>query len=102
MLRYVVLHHIGYGEPHYDLMVEDAPGGLLRTWRLDRWPAAEDVKVTSLPVHRRAYLTYEGPVSGNRGEVRRVAEGVLSSDARLETAKDILALINRHRHEAQP
>lgn len=26
--------------------------------------------------HRREYLTYEGPVSGGRGRVRRVAEGV--------------------------
>ena len=25
--------------------------------------------------HRREYLTYEGPVSGGRGEVKRVAGG---------------------------
>lgn len=32
--------------------------------------------------HRKAYLTYEGPVSGERGRVRRVAEGEVEVLAR--------------------
>lgn len=39
--------------------------------------------LTPLAEHRRAYLEYEGPVSGNRGAVRRVAGGsykVLQND----------------------
>ncbi len=32
-------------------------------------------QVTPLPDHRREYLDYEGPVSGDRGHVRRVAAG---------------------------
>ena len=47
-------------------------GDALRTWRLARPPDAdEDVIVEPLADHRRAYLDYEGPVSGGRGEVRR-------------------------------
>ena len=33
-------------------------------------------RVESLPNHRRAYLDYEGPISGDRGSVRRVAAGM--------------------------
>ena len=76
--RYVVLHHTGHGPDHYDfLLATDADGPLL-TWRLARWPVdpADAVAAEPLPPHRRAYLTYEGEVSGGRGRVRRVAEGV--------------------------
>lgn len=73
MLRYVVLHHTGFGQPHYDLMFETAPGSPLATWRSATWPAVSDL--TPLAEHRRAYLDYEGPVSNNRGQVKRVAAG---------------------------
>ena len=47
-------------------------GEVLRTWRLSHPPDAdEDVLAEPLPDHRRAYLDYEGPVSGGRGEVWR-------------------------------
>ena len=74
-VRYVVLRHEGVAEPHFDLMVEMKPGGKLATWRTPVWPIKEATKVTSLELHRREYLTYEGPVSGDRGTVRRVDEG---------------------------
>jgi hypothetical protein len=32
-----------------------------------------------LPDHRRAYLQYEGPVSGDRGDVVRLRDGVIES-----------------------
>ncbi|MCC7350946.1 MAG: hypothetical protein IT446_10275 [Phycisphaerales bacterium] len=75
-LRFVILHHQGIESPHYDLMIETAEGSALSTWRLDRWPPADGDVVTPLPDHRRAYLDYEGPISDNRGHVRRIAAGV--------------------------
>ena len=74
MHRYVVLHHTGHGEPHYDLMIGPADGPLV-TFRLPAWPVASRVTIEPLPDHRAHYLTYEGPVSGGRGEVRRVEAG---------------------------
>jgi len=73
--RYVVLHHTGIDEPHFDFMFETAPGSPLTTFRLSQWPEIENTEVTKLRDHRRAYLTYEGDVSSDRGRVDRVAEG---------------------------
>ena len=75
MLRYVVLHHTGIENPHYDLMLELTPGSELSTWRVSRWPPLADDAFTPLPEHRRVYLEYEGPVSANRGKVKRAAAG---------------------------
>jgi hypothetical protein len=74
-LRYVVLRHEGFGEPHFDLMIEDVRGGQLLTWRSPAWPPVDGTKLTPLAAHRRAYLDYEGPLSGGRGSVRRVDQG---------------------------
>ncbi len=75
VLRYAVLRHEGILEPHFDLMFETSPGSPLATWRSPAWPLRADTPLTPLPDHRAEYLTYEGPVSGNRGHVRRVAAG---------------------------
>jgi hypothetical protein len=75
MPQYVVLHHTGHGPAHYDLMLAMDDVSPLLTWRLPAWPPAPGTSATPLPAHRREYLTYEGSVSGDRGEVRRVAEG---------------------------
>ena len=75
VLRYVVLHHSGFGEEHYDLMLELESGSKLSTWRLPHWPPREGDSFTPLADHRRDYLEYEGPISGNRGSVKRVAAG---------------------------
>ena len=74
-LDYVVLHHAGHGEPHYDLMLDVSPDSDLRTWRVYHWPPMAMTRVVRLSDHRRRYLTYEGPISGGRGEVRRVERG---------------------------
>jgi hypothetical protein len=51
-------------------------GDALRTWALDALPTADDsATADQLADHRLAYLDYEGPVSGNRGEVRREDAG---------------------------
>lgn len=61
---------------HFDLMFETAAG--LLTWAVDRLPVIGQPPqpALSLPLHRAAYLDYEGPVSGDRGSVRRVQAGI--------------------------
>ena len=56
-------------------MLED--GDVLLTWRLVELPTIGGAAVVAqrLADHRRAYLSYQGPVSGGRGEVRRVDAG---------------------------
>ncbi|MGE5609047.1 MAG: hypothetical protein ACM359_07320, partial [Bacillota bacterium] len=70
-----ILRHEGIPEPHYDLLFETAPGSPLAAWRSPTWPVEPDTDLTPLPDHRPAYLEYEGPVSRNRGTVKRVAAG---------------------------
>jgi hypothetical protein len=73
MPRFVVLIH---DSPllHWDFMLEKE--AILRTWRLARVPdGTGPIDAEALADHRLAYLDYEGPVSGNRGEVRRFDRG---------------------------
>src|SRR4051812_1567314 len=71
--RFVVLEHSWNGV-HWDLMLEAGRG--LRTWAIDEpIRAGVELSARQLADHRLAYLAYEGPVSGQRGHVRRVAEG---------------------------
>jgi hypothetical protein len=74
----VILEHTGSAEykpgVHWDLMLE--VGDRLRTWELDAVPAdGITIHATELGLHRLDYLDYEGPVSGNRGSVRRWDSG---------------------------
>lgn len=76
--RFVILHHQLRGGEHWDLMLEY--GEILATWQLLTEPVGGSV----LPIpakrigdHRKAYLAYEGPVSGDRGQVRRVDSGTV-------------------------
>ncbi len=69
MPRFVILEH-DHPHVHWDLMLE--AGATLRTWRLSQPPSlGEIIAAESLGDHRTMYLDYEGPVSGNRGKVRR-------------------------------
>ncbi len=74
-LRFVIVHHTGIDDPHFDVMFETAPGSALTTFRLPAWPPTAPLSATPLRDHRAAYLDYEGPVSHDRGQVRRVQEG---------------------------
>src|SRR3954469_3481557 len=71
-LRYVVLRHESVDDPHFDLMFETKPGSDLVTWRATEWPITDTTEFTPLRPHRRAYLQYEGPISGDRGTVHRL------------------------------
>lgn len=74
-LRYIILHHSGIAEPHFDLLFETHPGSMLATWRSTEWPIEARTPVTRLRDHRRLYLDYEGDLSDGRGSVQRIAEG---------------------------
>lgn len=90
MPRFVVLVHEWNGT-HWDFLVED--GEALRTWAIDEpiVPGAI-LKARALPPHRPIYLDYEGPISGDRGHVRRLDRGeaavVAWSDDRVELVLD--------------
>ena len=74
--HYVVLHHVWHGQAHYDLMFETSAGSALATWRsASDGRCTGESPLTPLADHRRAYLEFEGEVSGNRGQVKRVAAG---------------------------
>jgi DNA polymerase Ligase (LigD) len=89
MPRFVLLYHDCPSDyerpPHWDLMLQS--GEVLRTWALVELPGAwqferssavtvpDAVEAEELGDHRLAYLDYEGPVSGERGSVRRVDTG---------------------------
>jgi len=69
MPRFVILEH-DWPTLHWDFLLEAGP--VLRAWRL----LAEPAPGTPSPAepnadHRLLYLDYEGPVSGNRGTVKR-------------------------------
>lgn len=73
MARFVILTH-DWPTPHWDFLVE--AGGVLRAWRLLAEPGAgRDVAAEPNADHRPFYLDYEGPVSGNRGDVSRWDRG---------------------------
>ncbi|MHC4562329.1 MAG: DNA polymerase ligase N-terminal domain-containing protein [Planctomycetota bacterium] len=78
--EFVILRHSDFGPMHYDLMLRY--GEALATWQLATDPRTiepgQSVEAKRLPDHRLAYLTYEGPVSGGRGRVERVAQGTYS------------------------
>ena len=77
MPQFVILRHTfppgNERADHFDVMLED--GDTLLTWAIAAMPSATKQLAAELSPHRRAYLTYEGPVLNNRGEVQRVAAG---------------------------
>lgn len=79
--RCVVLSHQTRGGDHFDLMVEQTPGGRLATFRIAVhprfWAKAGRLTLTPLADHRRDYLTREGDLSGGRGWVHRIDSGIV-------------------------
>ncbi|MBK7405568.1 MAG: hypothetical protein IPJ41_13305 [Phycisphaerales bacterium] len=93
MGRSVLLRHdLPDGSHHFDWLIEPAGPGpgtgpedrVLVAWRLPVPPGpGVELRAARLEPHRRLYLAYEGPVSGGRGSVRRIASGtgVILTDA---------------------
>lgn len=75
MPHFVILEHDDSQGRHFDFMLETAEG--LKTWAIPSAPQVNvEIPCVMLPDHRRLYLDYEGPVSGDRGTVRQWAGGV--------------------------
>jgi hypothetical protein len=74
MPRFVLLEH-DHPHLHLDLMLE--VGAVLWTWQLPSIPEeGSAVEARRIFDHRLVYLDYEGPISGNRGQVRRLDTGL--------------------------
>lgn len=78
--RVVLLRHdLPDGSSHFDWLLEPREGLPLIAFRvahrLDLVTPAE-FSAQRIPDHRREYLDYQGPVSGGRGTVSRVAQGL--------------------------
>lgn len=80
----ILRHTLPDSSVHYDWMIQ-WPGlkseDSLLTFRCDTRPDREvpesaHIVLERLPNHRSMYLTYEGPITRNRGSVERVAFGV--------------------------
>lgn len=99
MPEYVVLHHRGLpgktlprgAQDHFDWMFEN--GDSLLTWATDSLPsktAPSSLPAIQLPAHRIHYLTFEGSLSEDRGELERAEAGtfelVRANDAHYEFA----------------
>ena len=92
-MRFIIHHHSGEksGTDHLDFMIETESG--LATWRvavedMTRLRNGESVPAQKIADHRKEYLSYEGPVSHDRGKVSIVDTGgheLLVSDS--ETMK---------------
>jgi hypothetical protein len=84
--RFAILMHTGHGPTHYDVLLEC--GEVLATWQCQADPthlAALPLACRRIADHRTAYLDYEGPVSGGRGEVERIEAGTWEP---VETGED--------------
>jgi DNA polymerase ligase (LigD)-like protein len=89
--RFVVLRHETPADAprptHWDFMLETVAG--LRTWALAQCPADGQATVAeSLSDHRIEYLTYEGPISKDRGHVEQFDAG--SFECRRAEADEIV------------
>lgn len=81
--RFAVLRHEcgsangGAEASHWDLLLELPGEQKLVTWQVRIDPAVwpRQLPAERIADHRKIYLTYEGQVSGDRGSVKRVAEG---------------------------
>ncbi|MFH0938648.1 MAG: hypothetical protein V1899_05135 [Planctomycetota bacterium] len=121
-MRYVILHHTDWTEQpdHYDLMLQLEEGGddddlALKTFSTlsNEFPtgASHQPLATShqqpinllrlISNHRRAYLTFQGSISRNRGQVKRVDEGVLTRFEQSSVGGELRAQFSGHRLNGQ-
>ena len=78
MPRYVILAH-DWPFAHWDLLLEAGP--VLKAWRLLAEPGpGRTVPAEPNRDHRRFYLDYEGPLTGDRGTVTRWDAGTYEGE----------------------
>lgn len=88
-------HTLPDGTWHYDWLIDRGDTGKLLTFRVrDRIDVPEITAFTCERTadHRRDYLDYQGPVSGGRGEVERLAEGVVERLS--ESPSQVIVTVN--------
>lgn len=95
-----LLHSLPDGSAHIDLMIAVDAEAMqpLVTFRLphpvDELKAGEAVEITALGGHRPQYLTYEGPLSGDRGSVARVWAGRARWIERNPSSMEVVLIAN--------
>ena len=77
-------HHTRSDAVHWDFLIEVPDVELLATWRLAEDPTqqAGEIAAERIADHRPAFLDYEGPLSADRGSVRRVDRGTATVQRR--------------------
>lgn len=76
-------HRLPDGSEHVDWLIAQDPRGALPLLsfrvarRIDDLREGEAVGAERLAEHRPMYLSYEGPISGDRGEVERLCGGTV-------------------------
>jgi len=90
-LATVILRHASRLDVHYDWLLDPPSGGLRDTGMASgappllwtgrtalapqAWAIVRTWRIEQIGDHRRDYLTYEGPLTGGRGTVRRADHG---------------------------
>lgn len=95
---FVILEH-DWPMLHWDMLIDlDACQERVATWAINHLPkdfaySGQAIKLTD---HRRIYLNYEGPISGNRGKVERIYSGSfqLINDEGSDSSREIKLIIN--------
>jgi hypothetical protein len=88
--RFAVLQH-DHPFLHWDLLLEHPEKGTALTWRLMSEPTAGGrIQAQRIGDHRLHYLTWEGPVSGDRGSVQRIAAGTYIGQLRADGTAGVL------------
>jgi len=95
---FVIHRHVKNDGVHFDLMIRR--GEKLATWSFPEMPGAAEITGKRNFDHRLEYLTYEGPISNNRGETTIVDRGscnVLTfQDTRVEVIFEGARLAGRY------
>jgi hypothetical protein len=93
MLHWVVLQHsLPDGTSHYDWLIEPAAGAALLSLRVPVPLQLGTHLCERQPDHRRIYLTYEGPLTNNRGSVTRIQQGTVHHIAHTASTLDAVLI----------
>lgn len=90
-VRYVVLLHTQKEGDHFDLMIDN--GERLATWKMSVAPETArdgELECERIGDHRRIYLDYQGPISGDRGHVTQHDAGQCLVTVMTESQWDIV------------
>lgn len=84
----ILRHTLPNGDMHYDWLLARDPAGVQpliafrASVRPDEVPVDSAIALERIADHRPRYLTYEGPISDDRGHVMQVARGVIDAAER--------------------